>query len=113
MRTQSRTVSSKSHLSPARRRLVEQMQNLNFGRIENLVICDGEPVFAPAPTVVREHKFGADNGPRHELDSQDFLLKAQVLELFLLFDELVDGTISLIEVKNGLPFRAFLSGIAD
>ena len=33
------------------------------------------------------------------------LLKQQVLELFRLFDQLRDGVVELIEVKDGLPFR--------
>ena len=31
-------------------------------------------------------------------------------EMFALFDQLKNGSISVIEVKHGLPFRAFLKG---
>src|SRR5262245_59935470 len=56
-------------LSRPRRRLVELMQNLNFGRIEVLVIRNGNPILDPLPRVVREVKFGGDNGPRPERDA--------------------------------------------
>jgi hypothetical protein len=96
---------TKASLSFARRRLVQLMQQINFGRIEALVVRGGEPVLDPPPRVVRELKFGAENGPRPEAAAADFLLKAQVVELLRELDDLGDGTIDLIEVKHGLPFR--------
>jgi len=96
---------SKADLSPRRVGLLELMQSINFGRIEGLVVRDGEPVLDPRPRIVREVKFGGDNGPRPELGAGDFVLKAQVVELFGFFDRLQDGVVELIEVKHGLPFR--------
>ncbi len=101
----------KASLPEPRQELVELMQRLNFGRIEGLHICDGDPVFSPEPRTVREFKFcAAENGPRTELTVRDFVLKSQVVELFALLDDVRNGVIDLIEVKHGLPFRAFLSG---
>ncbi len=97
--------SSKSSLSPARRRLVELMQDLNFGRIERLEVLDGQPVFDPPPRIVREIKFGAPNGPRPEAALCDFVLKAQLVEFFAWLDTLGDGVIERLEVQHGLPFR--------
>ena len=89
----------------SRRTLIELMQRLNFGRIERLTIRGGQPVLDPHPAIVREHKFGGENGPRPELSTHDFLLKQQVVELFAFFDERRDGLIDVLEVKHGLPFR--------
>jgi hypothetical protein len=99
----------KSSLSPGRRRLVELMQSITFGRIEGLTMLNGEPVLDPPPRVVREIKFGGENGPRRELDTDDFLLKSQVVELFQHFDQVGDGYIDVLEVKHGLPFRMLLT----
>jgi hypothetical protein len=99
------TYPTKASLSPARRRLLKLFQQLNFGRLESLVIRDGEPVLDPRPILVREHKFGSENGPRPELGVADFLLKQQVVELFEFFDQLQDGVIDVLEIKHGLPFR--------
>ena len=79
---------AKSSLSEPRRWLVELMQRLGFGRIEGLRVRDGDPVLDPPPQVIREHKFGGENGPRPELAASDFALKAQVVELFREFDSL-------------------------
>lgn len=96
---------NKAHLSQARRRLLELFQQVNFGRLENLTVKDGEPVFAPPPRVAREIKFGGENGPRREFNLDDFRLKSQVVELFSFFDELQNGTIEVLDIKHGLPFR--------
>jgi hypothetical protein len=84
---------------------LELLQQVNFGRIEGLTVRGGEPVLDPPPRVVREVKFGGENGPRPEGSLGDFPLKAQAVELFRFFDRLRDGRILLLEVKHGLPFR--------
>jgi hypothetical protein len=103
---------NKANLSQARRRLLELFQQANFGRVENLVVRDGEPVFAPPPRIMREIKFGGENGPRRECNLDDFRLKSQVVELFSFFDELQNGTIEVLDVKHGLPFRLIVAEAA-
>lgn len=98
----------KGALSEPRKRLVELMQHINFGRVERLVVADGQPVLEPSPRIIREIKFGGENGPRPEVVSDDFALKAQVIELFRTFDELRDGEIDVLEIKHGLPFRMLI-----
>ena len=95
----------KSDLSPARRRLVELLQQINFGRIESLHVRGGEPVLEePSPKIYREIKFGSENGPRAEAESRNFALKAQVVELLSELDRLGDGQIDVLTIKHGLPF---------
>ncbi len=96
---------TKGGLTATRRRLLGLLQEINFGRIENLTVRGGQPVFDPSPRVVREVKFGADHGPRPERAIGDFALKTQVLEMFAAFDRLGTGVIDVVEVKNGLPFK--------
>jgi hypothetical protein len=103
---------AKRSLSQPRRRLLELMQQLNFGKIEGLQVRDREPVLDPLPRVVQEFKFGGENGPRPEAAASDFLLKSQHTELLEQFDRLGTGTVELIEVKHGLPFRMFVAGQA-
>ena len=57
---------TKVSLSGSRRKLLEIMQEANFARIEGLRVRDGEPVLNPMPRVIREVKFGGENGPRPE-----------------------------------------------
>jgi hypothetical protein len=82
---------------------VRRCPQMSYGRIENLQVCDGEPLFHPSPRVVREIKIGADGRPRPELDQADFLLRAPVAELFAYFDELGNGRIALLRIQAGLP----------
>lgn len=95
----------KTDLSECQRELVKMMQSMNFGRIEGLVVRNGDPVFDPYPIVLWNIKLCAENGPRREMDKEDFTLKAQVFELFAYFKKIGNGVIRSLEVKNGLPFR--------
>ena len=93
-----------SSLSPARRRLLRLTQQLNFGRIEGLTIRRGEPVLAPMPRIVVEHKFSGENGPRPEVAHNDFALKNQHVDLFRLFDRKGDQNYATLRVMQGVPF---------
>jgi hypothetical protein len=97
--------STKASLSLPRRRLLEAMQRLNFGRIEGLAILGGEPVFRPAPRIIQDIKIGGENGPRPELTIEDFALKSSVIELFDHLSRIGDGTLESLEVKYGMPFK--------
>jgi hypothetical protein len=70
------------------------MQRLNFGRIEELRILDGEPLFDPPPLAIREHKFARGDGPRPEAAKADFALKAEVVDLFAQLEAMGDGVIT-------------------
>jgi hypothetical protein len=98
-------LATKASLSPNRQRLIEAMQQLNFGRIEGLEVYDGDPTFSPPPKLIQDIKLGADNGPRAELVREDFVLRAQVVELFEHLHRVGNGTIAAIDVRYGLPIR--------
>jgi len=102
----------KSSLPKPHQRLVDLMQQINFGRLEELVVADGQVVMDPPPRVVREVKFGSENGARRESSLGDFALKAQVVEFMQYIDDLQDGVIDVLEVKHGLPFRMILREVA-
>ena len=96
---------TKRSLSQPRRRLVELMQAINFGRIEGLRLHGGEPQLDSSLRIAREIKFGGENRPRPELGRDDFELKHQVRDLMEHLNQIGTGQIPVIEVKNGLPFR--------
>lgn len=99
-------------LSESRKRFLRLMQEIDFGRVEALVIRAGDPVLDPSPKVVREVKFGGQNGPRCELALRDFALRAQIIELFREFDRLQNGVIEVLTVKHGLPFNMHVNLVA-
>lgn len=103
---------SKQQLSASFAQLLDLMQVLNFGCIEQLKISGAEPVLDPPPKVTREIKFGAENGARPESSLEDFALKVQVRELFDAITEIGDGMIARIEIKHGLPFRMLVTEAA-
>ncbi len=98
-------LTNKSSLTPQRQFLIETLQRINFGRLDNLRFRNAQPVVDETSRLVREHKFTAENGTRPESLKADFALKHQLIELFRYFDECGDGLIESLEVKHGLPFR--------
>lgn len=98
----------KASLSASKGRLVELMQDINFGEFRKITIRNGEPILDPEPTRIREVRFGGDNNPRAERNATDFILKSQVVELFDWLHSVGNGVIESLEVKHGLPFRMFL-----
>ena len=87
---------SKSSLTEVQGRLVELLQNLNFGRIEGLRVKAGEPTFEPAPRLIQKLKMGGENGPRRETVLPDFWLKAQTIEMLEAIARI--GDLSLIHI---------------
>ncbi len=92
-------------LSPARQRLLRLLQSINFGRVEELEIRNGEPVFSPAPRVFVELKLDVNDSPRPESRLERFPVREQVARLFTQIAHLNEGTVEVIEVRHGLPFR--------
>jgi hypothetical protein len=92
-----------SSLRPAERRLVELLQELNFGRVESLFVRAGAPLLEPAPKIIKTLKMGGQNGPREETGLNDFLLKSSVVELLAIIRTLRDDEVLTITVMHGLP----------
>ena len=64
------------------------------------------------PTVIREIKLAAnDRVPIRT--AENFAVKVQVADLFREFDRLKDGTVLVLEVKHGLPFRMTLDDAVE
>lgn len=101
---------NKRSLSPGRQRLVEMMQEINFGRVEALVVRGGEPVLDPPPRVVRDFLLGKTNAAHQARDRDDFVLKDPVIELFDLFDQERSVTVENLVIQNGLPVRMSVVG---
>lgn len=95
----------KRALTPARKRLIEVMQEINFGRIEELLVKDGEPIFDPPPTMLRLFMFGKENSPNEYRGSDGFVLKKKMAELFEILDRERSLFIEELIIDNGLPVR--------
>ncbi|MCC6366326.1 MAG: hypothetical protein IT165_22645 [Bryobacterales bacterium] len=98
-------------LSPAKQKLLRLFQAINFGRIEELEIRDGEPQFNPVPRVFVELKLDVDDSPRTESRLDRFRLRSQVERFFTQIGRLNQGTVEMIEVRHGLPFRMVIEAM--
>lgn len=98
-------------LSPAWQRLLRLFQTINFGRIEELEIRNGEPVFSPEPRVFLELKLDAADGPRPERLLDRFELRSQVERFIGQVARMKDGTVECVEVRHGLPFRMVIEAM--
>ncbi len=95
-------------LSPARRALVDRMQEVAFGRIRYLQVREGEPVFDAASRVERMVKFGAQKDGPSGASSKEYVLKAKMVEFLDCLDAIGTGKIIQIEIKGGLPFSMII-----
>ncbi len=104
---------SKQGLSEDRLKLVELMQDINFGRIERLRVRGGSPVVAPARLSSAITSSGARTVPGRNGPRQTFYSKRKVAELFVeCLDRLQDGVVDVLEIKHGLPFRMTTTEVA-
>jgi hypothetical protein len=94
-------------------RLVEEMQQINFGRLEYLPVRNGLPGRDKRTRIIRTVKLGGENEPRPEHQLGNFELKREVIELFSRLRQLGNGLILSLEVKYGLPFVMDVEEDAD
>lgn len=85
-------------------RLLELIQNIGFGRIENLVIRSGQPVLNPPPRIVRERLLGTRDQPPSP-SRKDYATRDQVRELLVELNAIDNGVIASLEIRHGLPFK--------
>ena len=96
----------KSDLTPRQKYLVERIQRLRYGRIENLVVRDGDPIFERGTTKVkRSINFEFQNDPHPDLDRDDTVLKAKVVNMLECLAAFGDGVVEVIHVAGGLPAK--------
>ena len=104
---------NKESLTPPQKRLIELMQDINFGFITDILVRDGEPEITSETVIMREFKLGGLNGSRPERGREDFVLKQSVVELFEQLTLLCNGNIHKLEIKHGLPFSISIEGHAN
>lgn len=98
---------TKLSLGAGRLRLREIIEELGFGRIEQLSIHKGEPCYEGTLRIVEEIKLGSQRERRPDQSRADFTLKMEFEDLFNRLSQLRDGIVD-IEVRHGVPFRLVL-----
>jgi hypothetical protein len=91
-------------LHPYQLELLNLIEELGFGRIERIRICDGKPWFEKVPEIIQEIKLGSDPEPRSQRCNDDHTLKNEFERLFDQLNRLGDGIVD-VEVRHSLPFK--------
>ena len=91
-------------LSRGQRSLLDLMRVHQFGRIENMLVRAGEPVFNIDVEVVRIVRLGGESDLSKLTNAEEFELKRQVRDLFNELARLQNGTVIRLEFRHGLPF---------
>ena len=90
-------------LLPSEVAFVAAMQQLEFGRFENLQIRSGELLLDPWPVTFRDIKFATPkNVGKPESGSAE--LRPQIAEFFEYVRGGDAGEIRILEIRHGLPF---------
>jgi hypothetical protein len=100
-------------LSQPRQRLVRIMQELGFGRIEQLNVRKGQPDFGRPPRLVQEIRLGGEPECGSGSTNDAFELKNAVLALLHHLERIGDGMVEVIEVRYGLPARLIVTRTAE
>jgi hypothetical protein len=95
---------TKRSLDPVELKLVETIEELGFGRIEQISIRDGRPCFERGTQVVQEIKLGSEIETSVEHSSADLTLKREFERLFKHFNQVRDCPAD-IEIRHGVPFK--------
>ena len=96
---------TKRSISPARQRLIGLMQEIGFGRIENLDLVGGEPVFDPPPRVTRTAAPLRGLGKACSRSNVGSRSDAPIARLFRLFDQYGSLLAIRLDVKDGRLHR--------
>ena len=83
---------------------MEIMREHQFGRIENMTVRDGEPVFDHHLKLVRLVRLNGRSRGQKTLGADEFELKDSVRDLFAELARLENGSVIMLEFRYGLPF---------
>jgi len=106
----SRRPARRSDLSAAGRRLADLVFAVHFGRILDLHVRAGEPVFdGPAPRVVRMVKLAGRPEPHPGPVPADHALRPETVDLLDQLRRLGDGVVTRLEVAHSIPLYVELA----
>ena len=74
-----------------------------FGGIENMSVCDGQPILDSNMNVVLVARLGDNSNWTKLSNTGEFELKMQVRDLFAELMRLENGTVIRLEFRHGLP----------
>ncbi len=103
----------RSDLLESERKLVELMENLNFGRIEHLRFRDGKPILQPLPRVIAAVKMTSEDRKADSEIRSGWCLRQCLIDLFSLMQRVGEGELLVVDVRHGLPFSVEIEWLGD
>jgi hypothetical protein len=97
-------------LPPEQQRLVRLFQKIRYGRIHRLRVRAGRPDLAAGVPWTRTVKVHGENAAHPCSQAPDFALRKEVVEFFRLLQELGDGEVTDVQIRDGFPFSYEVSG---
>ncbi|MHB0911812.1 MAG: hypothetical protein ACYC2Y_00010 [Armatimonadota bacterium] len=97
---------TRDELSPSELRLVEIMSALNYGIVDSFPVRNGQPVLDPEPEIELRDRVGCERSNRRSVWNGRYLhpmFSGAIRQI----REMGDGTVSWIDVQDGLPHRVF------
>ena len=91
-------------LSAQQRSLLEMMSEHRFGRVENIMVRDGQPIMDQGVKLVRVARLGGASRGAKDDAVEEFELKCSVRDLFDELARLQNCEIVRLEFRHGLPF---------
>ncbi len=98
---------TKLSLDAGRLRLLEIIEELGFGRIEQLSIHNGQPCYERTFRIVEEIRLGSERERRPDHCNADLTMKKEFEDLFNRLSQLRNGIVD-IGVRHSIPFRIVL-----
>lgn len=100
-----RTKKSDGMLTDAESTLIQLIQKMRFGRIENFRLVDGQPIVGAETELCTEYRLSGVEQPWEVITDREFLNMPHVRTMFERFEHERDGTVDYLDVRDGLPSR--------
>lgn len=98
-----------SELSVGRQALVRLFRRVGFGTVRGLVVRGAEPVLEHGIATQQVLLLGRGGSETQRAETDDFVLRREILDLFTLFDRRGSLVVAELEIAAGLPRRVTIA----
>ena len=92
-------------ITNAQRDFARLVRETRFGSIERIRLNGGQPIIDTNLEVRVEFRLSGVEPPREVITDNDYLERPQVRAMFERFEQVQDGIVECLDVRDGLPFK--------
>lgn len=92
-----------SEISKEGQKLIKVIKKVNYGRIMNLKIRDGNVLFTADTIWERDVRFDKSEAKTNCVPDKDYEIKKPLADFFRYLSKISDGEISKLEIQAGIP----------